>query len=565
MGNAQSKQSFAIPKGLLLCVWVGLVVVIVSGLMLEDRFFAIEGKPVALLKSASRGVTFRAEDDVKWKTVGKSQGFFDGDRVSTGPGSSANVSFGEGRSVEMAQDTIIAISSIREATGNSFIINLIKGGIKPVVPDQAKHALVVMSGTSTFIVEPGEERGFAKPIGGSLHEFSAKEKFPIHSKRAESDRERFVLPVTFTAPALKELPPEEPEVLAVSAVAVPSATPVVTVQPTPVVTPKIKAKPSSTSTQTPVPTVAARPRVDMKQVMPVIVESSILPTYMTLNSLDDSAQSIDIKVDSSKLNGSSYRGFVQVQSGRIKKELPIQNGVAQFKLTDELLSRSQNEYLGPIPCVRLELNAGVKVESEGASQLSDKGIVTRICSLHDAKAKLPLKVGLASLQAPISDRKFFASNYRAGNYPIQLIVTQSSDYLKLLPYMRSSASFQISTGAALTETGTFSVDASKIVCQFGGSGFSPQIADKLMNILGHAFVFKGRRSAIQDVSALSLDAFKDWISKKTDEGKNVYIRAKATFVPVSRDFMNERKEVAEFVKKASGAIFLEKVEIIAFR
>lgn len=557
MSNAQSKQSFAMQRNLLLGVWVGLVVVVACGLMLEDRFFAIDGKPVAILKSMSKGVTFRAEDDVKWKVVGKNQGFFDGDRVSTGPGSNANVSFGEGRTVEMAQDTIIAISSIREATGNSFIINLVKGGIKPVVPDNAKHALVVMSGTSTFVVEPGEERGFAKPIGGSLREFSAKEKFPAHSKKPEPDHDRFVLPVTFTAPSLKDLPPDEPEVLSVSTV-IPVATPEI-VQPTPVVTPKITAKPS------PETTLVAKAKATVKQMLPAIVESSVLPSYMTLDQLSDIAHILEIKVESSKLVAPGYKGFVQVQSGEVKRELPIQDGLAKLKLTGDLLRVGAKEYIGPIPCVRLELNAGIRSDSGEQAQLNDKGVVTKICSLQDAKAKLPLKVGIASVEAPLNDRKLFASTYRVGNYPIQMIVTKSSDYLKLLPYIRTAASFQVSAGAALTQVGIFSVDASKVVCQFGGSGFSPQIADKLMNVLNHSFVFKGNRSAIQDVSALSMDGFKEWISKKTDEGKNVYIRSKATFIPVSRDFMNERQEVAEFVKKASGTIFLDKVEIIAFK
>ena len=465
----------------------------------------------------------------------------------------------------MAQDTIIAISSIREATGNSFIINLVKGGIKPTVPDKAKHALVVMSGTSTFVVEPGEERGFAKPIGGSLHEFSAKEKFPIHPKKAEPDHERFVLPVAFTAPAIKDLPPEEPDVVAVSAVApsvalVPVATPEV-VQPTPLITPKIVAKVARTPAPTPVP----KPKADFSKVLPVIVENSLLPTYMSLEELSDSTQTIEFKVDVPKLLSPEYRALVQVRSGQIKRELPIQNGLVQLNLTSDLLSGGTKEYMGPIPCLHVELNPGIKSASGDTSSFSEKAVVTKICSLQDAKAKLPLKVGITSLEGPVNDRKLFASTYRVATYPIQIIVSKSSDYVKLLPYIRSATAFQVSAGAGLTQTGIFSVDSSKVVCQFGGSGFSAQNADKLMNILGHSFVFKGNRAALQDVSSLSLDGFKDWIAKKTGEGKNVYIRAKATFVPISRDFMNERKEVAEFVKKASGSIFLEKVEIIAFK
>lgn len=564
MPNAQLKQGQPSSKTLLFSIWSCLVVVIISGLMLEDRFFAVAGMPVALLKTSSNGVTFRSEDDVKWKNVGKKQGFFDGDRVATGPSSSATVEFGEGRFLEMTQDTIIAISSIRETSGNSFIINLVKGGIKPIVPSDAKHALVVMSGTSTFIIEPGEERGFAKPIGGALHEFSAKEKFPVHSKKPDTDHEKFTLPVTFVAPAIKDLPPEEPEVIAVSATA-----PQVIPTPSPAAEPTPKTKPRTTPkpipTQIPVP----KSKVDLTTLIPTIIESSVAPMYMTLADLNSARpQALDIRITVPRQAMAGYSGFVEVSSGTVKKDMVIASEQARFMIPAEVLKSGLKGVLGAIPCTIVVLQAGVKAGA-GADPsqryMSEKKTETKICSISEARARLPLKIGMTPPTAPITDTKLFAAPARAAKYPLQIIVTKADDYLKLLPYIRSATAFQVERAGEMSTTGVFSVASGKVVSELRGEGLTAKIADKFLDIFGHSFVFKGNRTLIQDVSHLDLDGFKQWITQNTDKGKKVYIRAKSTFVPISRDFMDQREEVAAFVKKASGTIFLDKVEIIAYK
>lgn len=572
MSSNQYKQPVNTSRIMLFGVWFCMVAGIIVGLSFEDRFFAISGKPVAVLSYSNAGTTFRAEDDVKWKPVAKAQGFFDGDRVATGPTSKAKVSFGEGRLVELAPDTIIAISSIREASGNSFIINLVKGGIKPTVPGDAKHALVVMSGTSTFVVEPGEERGFAKPIGGALHEFNAKDKFPAQTKKTESDREKFILPATYNAPAIKDLPPEEPDALTVSStqLALASPTPQVTPEATPLpkkkkASPSPSLSPSPTLTPTPAPP-KAKPQVDLSKFAPAIVDGSVQPSYMTTEGFGrERSFSLAIKVGKPQLTDNEYRPVVQVSSGEAKSFIAWQGPNLELALGSDFLRKGVKNDLGAIPCTRVELRTGVKMGNGAPVFLSDKPVVTKICSLRDAESKVPLKIGLTTIGAPSNDGKLYAASPRGGSYPIQLIVTRSSDYLKLVPYMKASSSFQISQAKELGASGIFSVDSSKVLAQFGGVGITAPVADKLMSIMGHSFVFKGNRSVIQDVSGLDLEAFKQWIAKQTSAGKNVYIRAKSNFIPVSRNFMNERGEVAEFVKKASGTIFLDKVLIIAFK
>lgn len=549
MTSAVLKHGLPPLRILLLGIWVAMVIAVIVVLIHEDRFFAVAGKPVAYLKSSTQEVTFRTEDDIKWKSVEKKQGFFDGDRIATGTLSAARVDFGEGRSVEIDQDSIIAISSIRESSGNSFIINLIKGGIKPNVPSEAKHALVVMSGTSTFVVEPGEERGFAKPTGGILREFNGKEKFPVRIAQKQPETEKFVLPTTFVAPRISELPAEDLDGGNTSV----ALAPVVSIAPTP--SPVATTKPIAKT-------------VPSADVSTTIVENSVAPTYFTIGTMGAAVtQAINVAVKSTGLPAGA-KAFVALTSNEFKMNSFAQNGVAQLMITNELLQKGLREEVGPLSCIALELQAGTKFSADSSptqNQVNEKKIKTKICSLMEAKGKLPLTVGLMSMPTPSSNTNVFPASTHSTKFPIEITVTRAADYIKLLPYIRGASSFAIRSVKKMEDSGVFFVESGKITAQIDGGEVKPEVADKVMQILGSTFVFKGNRSAIYDASGLDVHGFKNWIGQNTAKGRNVYIRAKASLVPVSRDFMEERQEVADFVKKSSGTIFLEKVEIIAYQ
>jgi hypothetical protein len=50
-----------------------------------------------------------------------------------------------------------------------------------------------------------------------------------------------------------------------------------------------------------------------------------------------------------------------------------------------------------------------------------------------------------------------------------------------------------------------------------------------------------------------------------DKGKVLYILKRNKIYPVSRDFIKTNNEVAKFVEGQARAIFLQKVEILAYR
>jgi hypothetical protein len=101
--------------------------------------------------------------------------------------------------------------------------------------------------------------------------------------------------------------------------------------------------------------------------------------------------------------------------------------------------------------------------------------------------------------------------------------------------------------------------------QLAGSGFTAKSADRMLKITGGDFVYKGSKSALYDASAYSADELKEWVSKSESSGRKVYVQRSGHLLPISKDFLEERREVAAFIKTVASQIFTEKVDIIAVK
>ena len=82
---------------------------------------------------------------------------------------------------------------------------------------------------------------------------------------------------------------------------------------------------------------------------------------------------------------------------------------------------------------------------------------------------------------------------------------------------------------------------------------------------GADIVFKGARSSLYDASHLSVDQLKTMVSQNMAQGKKVYVQKSGNLFPVSRDFLEERREVAVFIKSIASQMFTEKVDIVAYK
>ncbi|MCX6116010.1 MAG: hypothetical protein NT027_00570 [Proteobacteria bacterium] len=554
-------------------VWLALATFVIYGLMNEDIYFASLGESIASVKNSSQDVLIRSEDDIRWKSAVSMQQIYDGDRISTSLDGSATIDFGDGKKGLLGPDTIVSVNSIKQKNGKSFIINLFKGGIKPVVPAGSMSQLIVTSGINTFYVEAGETKAFTKPVSGQIQEFKSKEKFPSHSVKSNTQQSKYILPVSLVK-TLEKLPTvavekipvlDEPQAHPAEVVLldeVPSPLPSPTPEPTQ--TPKAKSK----LVQTPVPTpiVFVTPSINVDEFMPLIERESIpaelntISPLSTLNKItfypkllkknaNETIKEIGINVQL----GNQTKNFVANGEKPVEVLLNPSEVVSQFNFDSSLRK-----------CIGIEFRAYIKTAILGKEEqkIGTQMLKSVFCGLSEAKGQLPLVVGVSNLVLSTKEGVTFQQKSSGSKYPFQILVTREADFLKLLPYVRGANSFKFIKIAGLTANGVFGASNGLSVVQFVGNSFSPKQLDVFLKLFGLSFVYRGAKSAIYDASAMDIDQFQNWIENSS--GSGVYLPVNGSLILVSPGFVKERPEVASFVKKSSKTIFTSKVEIIAF-
>lgn len=588
-----SKRTRLFGKSLFAGVWIACIIAVLLALSFEDRYFSVTGQSVATIAQANREVTVRSEDDLRWRAAKSKQSIYDGDKVATGPASEATIDFGEGRKGVLGPDSVIAITTIKQSQGNSFILNLIKGGIKPIVPKNSKAQLIVTSGTSTFYVEPGESKGFAKPVGGTIREFNSRERFPVVTHKVAAAQPvptapKFVLPVALVqvveklpAVEVQKLPPPKPiEIPPVNETApepvaslappvetLPTTAPAATEQPVvkSVVPEKLAEKPAEKPVEVPSPQAVAK-ATDLAGLMPSIDDGSLPIEQFTLSSLKEFAGTVaKVRLKSSVSKNASAEQGLQVQIGDRKTFVKASNQQVLVQVNRGQLTATGSS--GVIPCAELVLKGMVQLTKNGQSQQSTQpaGKTLKVCSLADVASKVPLTLSLKQLGTQNTSLDLFTAPSTAQNFGMQILLTRAADFKKLLPYVRSATSFKVAKASSMSSTGIFGVIDGKVVAEFSGAAFTPQIIDSIMKTMGYSMVYKGSRKAIYDASGLNPEKFQSWIFDNTSEGKKVYMPMRGNLVPVSRDFMSQRSEVAEFVQRSSKTLVTEKIEIITYQ
>ena len=111
-------------------IWLVAVSAISALLFYEDKFFALSGTPIAQVGKTANHVTYRSEEDTRWKFInGSSQFLFDGDRIATGRNSQALIDFGDGRIANIGADTTVSLSAIKQQTGLTYILSMPSGSV----------------------------------------------------------------------------------------------------------------------------------------------------------------------------------------------------------------------------------------------------------------------------------------------------------------------------------------------------------------------------------------------------------------------------------------------------
>jgi hypothetical protein len=101
--------------------------------------------------------------------------------------------------------------------------------------------------------------------------------------------------------------------------------------------------------------------------------------------------------------------------------------------------------------------------------------------------------------------------------------------------------------------------------QLAGAGFTSASAEKIRQKISGDIVFKGPRDALYDGSKLTADELRGMISRSDAQGKKIYFHKSGNLVAVSRGFLEQRQEVAAFIKSISSQMFTEKVMIVSYK
>lgn len=188
------------------------------------------------------------------------------------------------------------------------------------------------------------------------------------------------------------------------------------------------------------------------------------------------------------------------------------------------------------------------------------------CSYAEFDGLLPARLSFQNLTKPSTESGFYEPKYGASvaaRYGVK--VTKAEDYIALLPLIRGDQSGAIQFKVNLNPEGVFGVASTGIVAEYLGEFREPALSDRIRGLLGHSVVFEGKQSAIYSSKGMSSAELKAWIEKNSDSGGKVYLRSKATLVPISKEFLSQSQEVVRFVKGTSPILYLEKVSILSFK
>jgi hypothetical protein len=670
-------------KNFVIVLWLASVFGVGSLLLFEDKFFALSGTPIAKVGKTQNHVTYRSEEDTRWKFIGDtSQFLFDGDRLATGRKSQAMIDFGDGRIANIGEDTTVSLSAIRQQNGLTYILSMPSGSVgieksKTAGASSAQFPIIIRSGGRDFYIEPEEEKGVLRSEKG-IQEFKGKRTTFVKTSALAQSKGRVNVsaptngaaqtstnltpsgavpglvgnPVEdglngdnvvvedqtddlteFDAPPIASLSPVLLEKIATDlAITIPDPVPVPSAlglagAATPAAqTPISEGSPPATSlsrigdatsksAKDSQKSANSKSAVTAKTTSPKISDGALKlasksgvglsavkkaadPVRMvpaaSLSPLPPAVAGTEIKLDTSAVTAIYYsfkplsqikgplgdlglkppastppgwQPLLELSNGSSKRQITDVKGGQRNLSVEDFGSLTANSMMDGLACADLGVRGGARISDANGQRVSvaKDEFKIKICSYRDASNNVPLAIGVSTLEGESSKRPMIFSRPSANELRFQMITDSPRLYLTLLPLMQGSPNFRVGKVSGFSQSGIFIAKGGKVIMQLAGPGFTAKTADAMLKLTGGDFVYKGPRSALYDATSYSADQLKDWVSKSVDGGRKVYVHRLGNLLPISKDFLEERREVAVFVKTVASQLFTEKVDIIAFR
>jgi hypothetical protein len=523
----------------LVAAWVAAVAGVAMALYRQDSFFAVESRPVAKIEKRRGTVLRRAEGLVRWLETRDGEGVQDGDRVATGKASSTAVGFGFGRMLVLGEESQVQITGIRDATGQfAYVINLVRGTIVAEVKGSCRACppLVVRAGEDSYTITVGRRVGVHKPIDAKAKKFTAP-RGPLLAVRA-------LAPPWLPQPVL---PPDSDDAATEDDHVEPTSQPEVAVS-------NASARGFEVASRAP-------------------AAGATLWTVKPLANLDASAIDLPIAPPAKKPAGANWRPAIGLSAPGAKgapkdrllggaQDLTIRMPLGRFRRVAASKQRGALRELAVVVSGGAQVTKGQqKIESYGGASTT-----LRIMTFGESPGG-PVSLGFDRLQVAPDDGPWMSSKTEESlaTLPIVVRLALAQDYGAMLPLVRGASRVGSGAGGPSGADGVFVVRRDAVVAQLSGGGVDAGVSRTMLDVLGADFVFRGSRAALYDARSKTKSATVDWVDAALTQGKVLYILKRDKLYPVSREFIKTNADVARFIDGQARAVFLEKVDILAWR
>jgi len=541
-----------------LVVW-GLLVAAVGGAIFhQDKFFAINMKPIAHLEKKLGSVVTRPEGVMRWRDLGLNEGLYDGDVVATGDNGRVIIKLGNSP-LSLAENTQVKITGISSSSQDfSFVIRLVKGTASAEVANGCKNCgpIIFRAGDETFRVTAGKKLGLAKEAGLK----PARRVDPIISDWTSVPVPNTAKVAVIDARFIEKAPPPPPP---------PPSPPVEEEKPVPPPVKVLRRPPPPPPAPAQVP--AATPA--MEAVVTAPVEGTEYWTVDPVASLRTQRLAYPLTLPKVRPSQGEWMPLFEVTDATAQQTRTLpKDSASESTLSvglDTALDMATISMRGGLKLFTFGVRGGAEVVrgKERSKSVSGKVITTKVYSLAEVPDG-PISIGLDGLNPQAANPSTHWLRHKqeisVGDAPLAIHLSSNVDYPKFLPFIRGAQRIGLSLQGPKNQPGLFVVRNHAVVAQISGVGVDKRVLDQIMKILRADLIFKGSKTDLHMVQGTGAAAVSESVGSLLDRGKVIYLLKLNKLFPVSREFIKSNNEVASFVGSQGAMIFLNKVEIVNY-
>lgn len=234
-----------------------------------------------------------------------------------------------------------------------------------------------------------------------------------------------------------------------------------------------------------------------------------------------------------------------------------------------VVSFGRETFIGAFKEYRVLIRGGSRLTSEkNRSEVFTANYSTLRVRGYANLPRRSLTIGLDRLEIPsnLSTPWIMAKrDIEPDRAAIRIALQNGDDLPKMMPFIRSAQEVGVTDDGPRDQVGIFVVRKQAVIAEVSGPSLNKEAMEVLLKYLDGDFVFRGPKSALHEFHEKSQQDFASWVEASLDLGKVLYVMKRKKIYPVSREFIKTNNEVAHFIDAQAGAVFVEKVDVLAYR